>query len=1048
MNGVVEEALLAHGALLEALPTAAYVCDRDGVIRQYNKAAASLWGAAPERGDPGQKFCGSEKRYLLDGSLLPRERTPMADVLRGTRDFAEDDVVIERPDRSRVAVSLKARSIRDNAGRLVGGICCFYDVTAREQAEDARRKSEARLLLIADNLPALIGYLGRDHRFEFINRACEAWFGRTREQLTGAHLREALGPAVYEQRLPYLEAAFRGQTVRFEGAAANAADPHAKDFEIAYVPDAADGIVRGLFVMVQDISDRKRFERVLKKSEERYKAFVSHSSEGIYCWELGVPIGTALAPEEQNELFFAHAQMAECNDAMARMYGFTEAGELIGARPADLLVPGDVTNEHMLREFVRRGYQLSGVETVERDLHGGTKIFLNNMFGIVEKGHVLRVWGTQQDITHRKQAEATLRETTDLLEAVVNASPLAIMALAPDGTVRLWSRGAEQVLGWTRDEVIGKVLPAIPEDRRVELLANIERTMRGDVISGFETQRLRKGGEPLTINLWTAPLRDASGTPVGIVSIMADGSERKHAEDRIRAGRQQLQVITDAVPVYIAHCDTECRYLFVNQGYAQRLGVEPEQLIGRTIADVLGEAAYRSLEPYVVRVLAGETVNFEVEVPYRTMGPLFMRCSYVPYRDADGRVNSFVSAITNITDRKLAEEELRLAKQQAEAASAAKDQFLAVLSHELRTPLTPVVMTVAAMEMDPTLSAQARQDLGMIRRNIELETKLIDDLLDVTRIANGKLRLQMKPNGVHTLLRHVIDICRGEIVAKRLDLRVELEASSDHILADGARLQQVFWNLLKNSVKFTPEGGRISLRTSNCDGQCVCVEVSDTGIGIEPAALSGIFNAFEQGNQSITRQFGGLGLGLAISKALVELHGGSIRAESRGKGHGASFTVVLPLTQATERAVTHSTPSVGAEPGPGVRILVAEDHQDTSRILTRLLEGMGYAVEMAGSVTAAVQLASRKPFDILISDIGLPDASGLELMRELKRRHGMSGIAVSGFGMDADLRASHEAGFAAHLTKPIDFRQLEVLIRQIATERREQAVPRGDAHCL
>ena len=1048
MDGVVEEALLAHGALLEALPTAAYVCDQDGVIRQYNKSAASLWGAAPERGDAGQKFCGSAKHYLLDGSMLPPERTPMADVLRGTRDVAEADVIIERPDRSSATVSLKAKAIRDNTGRLLGGICCFYDVTARERAEDARRKSEARLLLIADNLPALIGYLGRDHRFEFINRACEGWFGRTREQLTGAHLRDALGPAVYEQRLPYLEAAFRGQTVRFEGAAANAVDPHAKDFEIAYVPDAAGGVVRGLFVMVQDISDRKRFERVLKKSEERYKAFVAHSSEGIYCWELAKPIPTALAPAEQNELFFAHAQMAECNDAMARMYGFSEAGELIGARPADLLVPGDVTNEHMLREFVRRGYQLSGVETVERDHQGNTKIFLNNMFGIVEKGHVWRIWGTQQDITHRKQAESALRETTDLLEAVVNASPLAIMALAPDGTVRLWSRGAEQVLGWTRDDVIGKVLPAIPEDRPAELLANIERTMRGDVISGFETQRLRKGGQPLTVNLWTAPLRDASGTPVGIVSIMADGSERKHAEDRIRAGRQQLQVITDAAPVYIAHCDTEARYLFVNRGYAERLGVEPEQVIGRTIADVLGEAAYRRLEPYVVRVLAGETVNFEVEVPYRTMGPHYMRCSYVPYRDANGRVNSFVSAITDITDRKLAEEELRLAKQQAEAASAAKDQFLAVLSHELRTPLTPVVMTVAAMEMDPTLSAQARQDLGMIRRNIELETKLIDDLLDVTRIANGKLRLQMRPNSAHTLLQHVIDICRGEIVAKRLDLRMELAASDEHILADGARLQQVFWNLLKNSVKFTPEGGRISLRTSNCDGQCVCIEVTDTGIGVDPAALSGIFNAFEQGNQSITRQFGGLGLGLAISKALVELHGGTIRAESQGKGHGATFTVILPLTQATERAVTHATPSAGAEPGPEVRILLAEDHQDTSRILARLLEGMGYVVEMAGSVTAAVQLASRKPFDILISDIGLPDASGLELMRELKRRHGMSGIAVSGFGMDADLKASHEAGFAAHLTKPIDFRQLEVLVRQIATERREQATPRGDAHRL
>ena len=257
-------------------------------------------------------------------------------------------------------------------------------------------------------------------------------------------------------------------------------------------------------------------------------------------------------------------------------------------------------------------------------------------------------------------------------------------------------------------------------------------------------------------------------------------------------------------------------------------------------------------------------------------------------RDAAGRPVRMVGVCSDITERKRAEQELRRAKEEAEAANRAKDRFLAVLSHELRTPLTPVMMAVGALEQDPALPAPARADLAMIKRNLELETRLIDDLLDLSRVVNGKMRLELKSTEVHTLVDNVLNLFRASIEAKRLSCRRELSAEDDRVSADPARLQQVLWNLLSNAVKFTPEGGRVAVRTTNPEPGVLCVEVADSGAGIDAGVLPRLFNAFEQGEQAVTRRFGGLGLGLAISRAVVEMHGGTIRAESAGKDRGAA----------------------------------------------------------------------------------------------------------------------------------------------------------------
>jgi signal transduction histidine kinase len=382
--------------------------------------------------------------------------------------------------------------------------------------------------------------------------------------------------------------------------------------------------------------------------------------------------------------------------------------------------------------------------------------------------------------------------------------------------------------------------------------------------------------------------------------------------------------------------------------------------------------------------------------------------------------------------RQHAEQAIREARDQAEAANRAKDQFLAILSHELRTPLTPTLTTIQMMEADPNLPGEFHDAVRMIRRNVELEVRLIDDLLNLTRISQGKLQLNLRPTDAHDTIRQVLAICDSDLHGKRLTVAVELTATQPRVMADPARLHQILWNIVKNAVKFTAPGGHITVHTFNVNADALKIQVSDTGIGIEPEALPKIFDAFEQGGKQITRQFGGLGLGLAISRALAEQHGGSLTASSAGKDQGATFSLRLPVTHEMKMDASPANNSVKDQAAlQGCHVLLVEDHPDTARAMTRLIKRWGCVVETADSVATAMEAANAMPFDVLITDIGLPDGSGLDLMRQLRARRPIKGIAISGFGMEEDLRKSEQAGFAEHLVKPVDLRLLETTLARV-----------------
>src|SRR5438132_378042 len=509
---------------------------------------------------------------------------------------------------------------------------------------------------------------------------------------------------------------------------------------------------------------------------------------------------------------------------------------------------------------------------------------------------------------------------------------------------------------------------------------------------------------------------------------------QRQMESRQRLEREVIfnEKMLANMPGGIAFVDpVSRRFLHANDAFvrmAERFGDLPD---GRDITEITCEEVKIAPPGAIERVLSFGT-PFQLTEP-----PLKDKTGVTHFLDINllrlqGAQETIQGALYLVED-KTRDVTLR---QELIAANAAKDQFLALLSHELRSPLAPVIAMVGELEAEVPDSQPVREALEVVRRNVELEARLIDDLLDVTRISKGKLQLSFETICVHQVIQRAYEICRKEIEAKNLEVKLHLRAVHTHVEGDPARLQQVFWNLIKNSVKFTPEKGRITIETLNPSPDKIEARIIDTGIGIEQEKIDKIFNAFEQGQAEITRRFGGLGLGLTISKALIDAHDGKIHVQSPGKDQGATFSVELNtvLAPICGDGETQDQPADG-EADRAVskhrRVLLVEDHHDTCIGMKRMLERRGYEITVAHTAQQAVEKIRTQDFDLLISDIGLPDRSGYELMREVRLSKNLPGIALSGFGAEQDVNQARAEGFSEHLTKPINFERLEKTIQNL-----------------
>ncbi len=498
---------------------------------------------------------------------------------------------------------------------------------------------------------------------------------------------------------------------------------------------------------------------------------------------------------------------------------------------------------------------------------------------------------------------------------------------------------------------------------------------------------------------------------------------------------EQFHILVDSVEEYAIYLlDPKGNVMTWNTGAEKIKGYRAGEIIGKNFAcfytaeDVAADRPQRNLREAArlghVRDqglrIRKDGSTFEAEVVLTAL------------YDHKGNIRGYSKVTRDITDQ-IRSREFEAEKIAAEKANKTKDDFLAALSHELRTPLTPALAAAMYLEDNAEkLPPEFVEDVQLIKRNVKLQARLIDDLLDLTRITRGKLRLDLDICDAHDVIRNAVEIAGSAITSKDLKVSTKFNAKQHHIRADCIRLQQVFWNLINNAVKFTPHGGQVAIRTFNNDSGRFHFEITDHGIGIEPDRLASLFKPFEQADPSVTRQFGGLGLGLAISKHLVQLHRGTIEAESRGRSFGSTFKVTLETVRA-ELATTRRGSRAARRPPKPLRILLVEDHRDTRRTLSRLLTHFGHEVLAADNVHRALEIIGSGEIDVLLCDIGLPDGSGYEVITQAKGKRPIHAVALTGFGTEEDIRRSKEAGFDLHLVKPIDLHELQTVLEKVET---------------
>jgi len=800
-----------------------------------------------------------------------------------------------------------------------------------------------------------------------------------------------------------------------------------------------------LAVFIRDITDRIAAEESDSTSEQKYRLLMERNPDGVF----------TLNPE---------GRLVFVNPACVTLTGYG-TDELLGRSFQDLCAPDQM--EKALRRFQRTvaGEMPENLETALITKDGRRIDILVTGGPILQEGKVVAVHCGFKDVTASKRLSAALRQREGQYRTLVENAPDIIERFDRQLRFVYANPALERYTGMPASHFVGKTKKeaGIPEP-----LCSLWEVALTEVFTigeerGFEfTYDAPTGKVHMCARL--VPEFDVDHKVEYVLSVIRDISEQKRCEQALQAARDEARVaeqaarskaedlaaLMEVVPasIWLAH-DPLCHRITGNHASHELFGIAGLDNLSQTPPDGEYTPTLRSYcngkelpaaeFPLQQAAAQGREIrDIELEVHRPDGGCKTIYGHAFPLRHEDGTIRGSVAAFMDITSFKDAQIELQKAKDAAERANCAKDHFLAILSHELRNPLTPVLTTAELMEQDTSLSAEQRAAVELIHRNVSLETRLIDDLLDLNRLAHGKISLQCCAVDVHEVVHQAIRTCRADIQSKDLRIKMKMSAEQTHVDADPARLQQVIWNLLRNAIKFTPAGGTITFSTDNGSAGTVAIKVEDTGVGIAPEKLAHIFKAFEQGGADVNKQYGGLGLGLAISKTLAELHRGTLAAHSDGAGCGAAFTLQLPLLTTPHTLTSipdsmHVAASCAAPRAHLGNILLVEDHLDTVEVMAHLLRTFGYHVRTASTIAGALKAANEMPFDILISDIGLPDGSGLELMAKLSREHPIPAIALSGFGMEEDIRRSKDAGFRVHLTKPVDLQALDRALRNLTT---------------
>jgi PAS domain S-box-containing protein len=644
-------------------------------------------------------------------------------------------------------------------------------------------------------------------------------------------------------------------------------------------------------------------------------------------------------------------------------------------------------------------------------------------------------------------AERDAEELRSRLAAIVESSDDAIISKNLDGIIVTWNEGATRIFGYQPEEVIGRSITIlIPPDRLDEEPAILAKLRQGQRVDHIETIRVRKDGMQVDISLTVSPVRNAAGEIIGASKIARDITQQKRAEAALRVSNERFRLMADSAPVLIWIADhTKARNWF-NRSWLEFTGrsVYEEAGFGWT-QNIHEDDLAPCLQRYGEGFDSREPFRMEYRVRRHDGEARWIIEHATPlFEGAGGSFSGYIGSGVDFTESKQVQADRedtlkaeRAAREEAERVGRLKDEFLATVSHELRTPLNAILGWATLLRRLAPGSEDHSRGLETIERNARVQGQIIADLLDMSRIISGKVQLDVQSIDLQDVINAALDAVRLSIEAKKLRLRVTLDAKAGRLRGDPARLQQVFWNLLTNAVKFTPSGGHINLVMERVNSH-VEVSVEDSGIGIKSEFLAFVFDRFRQADSSTTRRHGGLGLGLSIVKHLVELHGGSVRVKSAGEGQGATFIVAMPISviRIEESGLIERPAFSDAEISTlelpslaGTKALVVDDQPDARILICRLIEEHGGHCLLAESGAEALKLVAEQDVNILISDIGMPDFDGYELIRKVRSMKSPSirnlpAIALTAYARADDRQRALLAGFQMHVSKPVEPREL------------------------
>ncbi len=823
-----------------------------------------------------------------------------------------------------------------------------------------------------------------------------------------------------------------------------------------------DGAIEGVVLVFRDVGEERRAEEAFRKRTERAQ-LLSQTLEKLLAAQDATAIVRELCPKVAAHIgadAFLNFMVTEKGDALQlhvieglpeetlpalQRLEFGEAicGTVALTRHAIIatnIQESDYDKAALVRSLGIQAYACNPLLAGERLL--GTLSFASRTRTSFAEDELEFLRAISQHVAlavDRLERESSLRQNERRLAEqarLLDLSNDAIIVCDWEDRILSWNRGAEEIYGWPREEALGKAKHVLLHTEFQEPREVVTRKLLATNRWEGELVHTRRDGSRIVVSTRWSLDRDANGDPAAVLKSDNDVTARRAGQEALRQSETRLRMVADSIPALVSYVDRGQVYRFANAAYLEWFGTKPEEMIGRSVRDLIGEEWYEQRRPHIAAVLRGEEVRLEAPTPHRQKGERRTEVYYVPDRRG-GEVHGFYAFVHDITERVAAQRALEEQAVELRQASRRKDEFLAMLAHELRNPLASV-SNAAALLQNSDEPENRTWALEVLQRQTGQLSRLIEDLLDVSRITSGKIRLRKTVVDAGAILRAAAEATEALIEERNHRLSIETNDAGGplSVEADPTRLEQIVTNLLTNAAKYTEAGGQIWLTAAREEGSAgrpeVVLRVRDTGVGIPPEKIPEMFELFAQGERSIARSEGGLGIGLTIVRKLSEMHGGAVSAHSEGPGKGSEFTVRLPAATAAVPASPASlpVPRNGAEREPS-RILVVDDNIDTARGLARLMALFGHTVETAHDGASALEAARTMRPEFVLLDIGLPGMDGYEVCERLRLEESCAGariIAISGYGQDEDRRRSRAAGFDHHLVKPVELGELKALL--------------------